>query len=634
MTMEESEAVDQTDRARARWLAAGITLAILILAGAWADRAFGWIEPAFDFVAHQFYEIPMLGRIRRPSQLVLVRWHLAIWSSLAALGLMAAPWLSRNARIGLTILWVGYAIRAAAWICGGNVPLVPGDSSHYLEVATSVYRGEGPVKHYVESFFNDYPQIRRNEGVLDDWATPLHAYALATTFRLTGVEPGRSLDATVAAAKGCGFVVNLLALPALWGFASRRFGSVVGLVSMAVLAVLPVHAIYAGFAIRESLVALTSILAVWGIVEVWNSAGRWASLSWTIAAGVCGGLAILARNTGLALVAASGLNALFHLRRRPLSLILWAGLVAVVILPWAVATTREYGRPFYSYTNLFEYNFSWTVHHYEQGNTRPSQFYTWENASEIARVKIKSLLIIGAYSTMILGLPLAAGYLYRLRTAGRDAPGRDVDILSATIFFVFVAATIKSIADVTQVAQLGRYYLPVYALMIPSAVAGVSHWIQKLRIDRRAFAWLGATYVALVWAAPTWAYDASWFVKPYQLHWPALREAGEWIKEHPDRVPPDARIMTWFPWELRVASDRTTVLMPRNYNPNRIGEVIRQYNVTHVLWGSFEPPEHVDPEIWGPHLEQTRALLGLTADKELHRSPRELLYPVRLYRVR
>lgn len=631
MTTEEPGAAN---RSPARWVALGIALAALILAGAWADRAFGWITPAFDFVAHQFYEIPMLGRIRRPSQLILVRWHLAIWLSSAAVGMMAAPWLSRNARIGLTILWIGYAIRATAWIVGGNVPLVPGDSSHYLEVATSVYRGEGPVKHYVESFFNDYPRIRQNQGVLDDWATPLHAYVVAATFRLTGVEPGRSLEATVAAAKGCGFVVNLLALPAIWGFASRRFGAVVGLVSMAVLAALPVHAIYAGFAIRESLVALTSILAVWGIVEVWNSAGRWASVSWAIAAGLCGGLAILARNTGLALVAASGLNALVRLRRRPLLLILWGGLVALVILPWAIATTREYGRPFYSYTNLFEYNFSWTIHHYEKGNTNPSQFYTWENTSEIARIKFKSLLIIITYSIMILGLPLAAGYLYRLRTADRDAPGRDVDILSATIFVVFVAATIKAIADVTQVSQLGRYYLPVYAVMIPSGVAGVVHWLQRLKIDRRAFAWLGASYVALVWAAPTWAYDASWFVKPYQLHWPALQEAGEWIKEHPEAVPPDARVMSWFPWELRVASDRTTVLMPRNYNPSRIDEVIRQYNVTHVLWGSFEPPEHVDPETWGPYLEQSRALLGLTPDKELHRSPRDLPYPVRLYRVR
>jgi hypothetical protein len=98
-------------------------------------------------------------------------------------------------------------------------------------------------------------------------------------------------------------------------------------------------------------------------------------------------------------------------------------------------------------------------------------------------------------------------------------------------------------------------------------------------------------------------------------------------------VPPDARIMTWFPWEMRVASDRTTVLLPRNFSARRIEEVIHQYRVTHVLWGSFEPPPHVDPESFGPYLEQVRTALGLTTARELYRSPREMLFPVRLYRL-
>ena len=52
-------------------------------AGAWLDARYGWITPAFDAVGHQFYEVPLLAAIRRPSQLVLVRWHLAIGSVLA-----------------------------------------------------------------------------------------------------------------------------------------------------------------------------------------------------------------------------------------------------------------------------------------------------------------------------------------------------------------------------------------------------------------------------------------------------------------------------------------------------------------------------------------------------------------------
>jgi hypothetical protein len=612
----------------------GLLVAGLAVLAAWADWRTGWITPAFDFVAHQFYEIPMLARIRRPTQLFLVRAHLAVAAGLLALGLALAPRFGRHGRAAMLILWVGYLLRATIWICGGNLPLVPGDSCHYLEVATSVFRGEGPVKHYVESFFAEYPKILQGHGVLDDWATPLDAYVRAAAFRLCGIEPLQSLETTVGVAKACSFVINLLCLPALYLFARRRFGPEVALGAMAVLAILPVHAIYAGFVLRESLVALTAILAIWTLTEAWHVTSERQAWAWAALAGLCAGLAILARNTSLALVAAAGLHAVFRLGRRRIGpLLLWIATAIVVILPWARATYREYGRPFYTYTSFFEYNFSWTVHHYEQGNTRPEQFYTWANAPEIVRVKIKSLFIIGVYSTMLVGLPLAAAWAARLLRKHSDGPGRDVDLLVATILALFVLGTLKAIPDVTQVAQLGRYYLPVYVLALPTAVAGVLTWFRAHQISRRAAGWVAASFLALVWADPTWAYDASWLVKPYQLHWPALRASGDWIKAHPKDVPQDARIMTWFPWELRVASDRTTILLPRNFSARRIEEVTRQYRVTHVLWGSFEPPPHADPESLGPYLDQVRTVLGLTAARELYRSPRELLYPVRLYRL-
>src|SRR5262249_46808581 len=270
------------------------------------------------------------------------------------------------------------------WVCGGNLPIVPGDSCHYLEVASSVLRGEGPVKHYVESFFRDYPRILEGRGVLDDCATPLDAYARTSALRIGGVTPERSPEHKFAVAKTCSFILNLLALPALYVFARRRFSARAALGAMSVLAVLPVHAIYASFVLRESLVALTSILAIWTLTEVWHARpqGRQA-WAWALLAGVCGGLAILARTTGLALLAAAGLWFAVTQGRRNLGpLLLWAACIMLVILPWAYVTMQEYGSPFYSYTNYFEYNFSWTVHHYEKGNTLPSQFYTLGNLPE------------------------------------------------------------------------------------------------------------------------------------------------------------------------------------------------------------------------------------------------------------
>jgi hypothetical protein len=607
----------------------GVAVALTIGALAWLDARFGWVEVAFDLVAHQFYEVPVLARLRRPTQLPLVRMHLLIASGLAAIGLLISPRLDRHGRRCWIVFVVAYLIRATAWIAGGNLPMVSGDSPHYVEVAASILKGEGPVKHYVESFFRDYPPIRQGKGVLDDWATPLYAYTLAGAYRLTGVTPGDSLEATVAIDKGLSFTLNLLCLPALYFFARRRFNRDVALGAMALLAILPVHAIYAGFDLRESLVALTSILAVWFLTEVWAARGS-SAWGWAIAAGLAGGAAVLARNTAMAVLAAAGLYGLVAHRRKIGAMIVWGLVVVAVIAPWAWATTQVYGEPFYTYTKYFQYTFSWTVHHYQEGAPKAADFYTRANALEIARVKVKSLLIVVGYSTMILSLPLVLAFARRAFDKGRG----DVDRLVAWIAFVFVAATLANIADVTQVAQLGRYYLPLFCLMLPTAAAGLADWWRAWMLPTKIRPALAAALVALLWADPTWAYDASWFTKPYQLHWPALRSAGDWIKAHPDQVPPDARIMAWFPWEFRLASGRTTVLMPRNYSLARLKAVIDQYGVTHVLWGSFETPSNVDPETFGPYLTDVRTALGMTDSKELYRSSRDQPFGVRLYRLK
>ncbi len=78
--------------------------------------------------------------------------------------------------------------------------------------------------------------------------------------------------------------------------------------------------------------------------------------------------------------------------------------------------------------------------------------------------------------------------------------------------------------------------------------------------------------------------------------------------------------------------------MPRNFDPRRkletIGDGPFGYHVTHVLWGSFELPPHIDSEQFGPYLERVRHMTGLTDAQEIYRSPPELLFPVRLYRIR
>ena len=623
-----------------RFPVAGVALGLALACGAWLDLSTGWLERTTDLVAHLFYEVPVLAGLRRPTQLSLVRMHLFFGLGLTTLGLLMAPRLGRHGRRWWAVFVVAYVVRATIWTAGGNLPLVPGDSCHYVEVASSIARGEGPVKHYVESFFADYPPIRQGKPVLDDWATPLYSYFLAGAYRALGIVPGESLEATFAVAKGLSFTFSLLTLPALYLFARRRSGREVALGSMAVLAVLPVHALYAGFELRESLVGLTSVLAVWSLTEAWDAGGpsRWA---WAILAGALGGSAILARHTTLALMAAAGLYGMIARGRKSWGpLVVWGVVLVATITPWALATYRAYGEPFYTYTKFYQYTFSWTVHHYQRGAPRAADFYTRANLPEIARVKVKSLAIVAVYSSMILGLPTVLAFVRRLVSPPAEiAPrARDADRLAALLALAFVGGTLANTSDVTQVAQLGRYYLPLFILILPTAVAGWVDWSRSISLSPRSYRWLAPAFLALLWSDPTWAYDFTWLVKPYQLHWPALRDLGDWTRAHPEAIPPDARIMTWFPWEVRLATQRTTILLPRSlslsrYEVDRIDETIRQYGVTHVLWGSFEEPPNVDPESYGPEITQLRLAVGLADRLELYRSPRTLPYPVRLYRL-
>ena len=189
------------------WLLAGDAWQQLRLPSArgWTLR-YGWVAPVFDAIAHHVLRSPAPGRdspaVAARARALASGDRIGVAGSRALGGTLARParqefpgdrW-PRATRFARSI-----------WICGGNLPLVPGDSCHYLEVATSVVRGEGPVKHYVESFFRDYPAILEGKGVLDDWATPLDAYVRAAAFRIAGLGPESPLPSRIGVGQSVQF---------------------------------------------------------------------------------------------------------------------------------------------------------------------------------------------------------------------------------------------------------------------------------------------------------------------------------------------------------------------------------------------------------------------------------------------
>ena len=191
----------------------------------------------------------------------------------------------------------------------------------------------------------DYPRIREGQGVLDDWATPLDAYVRAAAFRIAGLGPQSSVEARLVAAKACSFITNLLALPALYILARRCYNPRVALWSMAALAILPVHAIYAGFVLaREP----GGIGVDPGGLDALRGLPRRAQRAGHLGVGCRGGSM---RRTGRPLThdgarAAGGRRSIRpgHARSRRLGLsCLWAAIAGLVCVPWAWMTLQEYG---------------------------------------------------------------------------------------------------------------------------------------------------------------------------------------------------------------------------------------------------------------------------------------------------
>ena len=435
-------------------------------------------------------------------------------------------WADQHGRRWLAVFAIGYAIRAVVWICGSNLPLVPGDSCHYLEVATSVLRGEGPVKHYVGSFFTGLSATSARAGAGSTTgtrrSTPTSGVRVAARRSALAIHPSkpespsRRHAASFSTSSACrrstcspgGDLTPASGALGAWPCwrCSRCMRST------------------PGFVLRESLVVLTSILAVWTLTEVWHARRGRRRPGPGPVAGLCGGLAVMARNTASHSSPPPACSSWSPAAgaARPLSAL--GRLLALVILPGRSPTCWRYDTPVSTrIPRYFEFNFSWTIHHYEKGNTRPSQFYTTANLPEIVRVKVKSLLIIVVYSTMIVGPADCRGILATApveraaRDAKRRSPGRD-DLRGLR----------AGDAQECRRCDAGR---AARALLLAGLRAGVADGGRRahgmagsLSDGQRVVPWLAAGYIALVWADPTWAYDASWLVKRFQLHWPALAQ--------------------------------------------------------------------------------------------------------------
>ena len=216
-------------------------------------------------------------------------------------------------------------------------------------------RGEGPVKHYVESFFRDYPRIREGQGVLDDWATPLDAYVRAAAFRIAGLGPTSPVEARLGRRQG----VQLRHQPADIARALRfrspalrmpgrdlddgRSGHSAGPCDL--------RRVRAARKPGRTDVDSGGLDADRGFARRsrrGERSGPGPSRPACARAWPC----CRARPRSRCWRPRGSSPIVMHGRRRLGPLLLWGVIAAVICLPWAWATFEEYGTPFYSYTSL------------------------------------------------------------------------------------------------------------------------------------------------------------------------------------------------------------------------------------------------------------------------------------------
>lgn len=541
-------------------------LLVLLVASVWWTDA--WVGPVYDFGVgfFTFPSDPLLAP-RRPGALWLVACLGRIGITLATMLAVLGRWLSDGARALAYALLVAFAARALLWVAAGDLPLVQADSAHHWCLADNVSQGRGSTLDYVASFFRVYPRW----GMVDDWSQPLYAYYLGYIFWCFGN--------SVTTAHAATFVINLATIPLLYHLARHEYGARVALASAWTVALFPPHCLQASMLLKESLMCFCTVLAVFTFLLSWR-ARWWLAIALPLGAGLASGLMVLTRSTGLAVVAAMVLYALFTPTwGRWWRLLLFFMTFLLVLTPWVWLTYRDYGIPFYSYTNHFKYMPSWPDHWIQRG-VPTWRDYVKHGWGSILHTKMVITWMIGSFFWFVFTPLLALGYCAWVREGWRQPLGR----LSLLMALGFVGGTITQIAGPDQVRDFSRYFPPVLLPMFPVALASIFHLLEtntkvgrQREVGERVF-WI--LLVSAFWGGYPWSSCYRLLADPWHIHLSKLRPVASALRE---QLPADAIVMAYHPWEVHMYSDRRTVLLPRNLSPRRMREEVNTYGVTHIL---------------------------------------------------
>jgi 4-amino-4-deoxy-L-arabinose transferase-like glycosyltransferase len=166
---------------------------------------------------------------------------------------------------------------------------------------------------------------------------PGYPYLLGGVYAISGK--------SITVGRLIGALLGVIAVLLIYLIGRRLWGVEVGLLAAALAAVFPPFVLLSRELLSESLFLPLELAAVLCALNFRRSGGK---LRWAVAAGALCGLALLTRNTGLALLIGIPLGVLVvQPRLRPGSVIAPLVVVAVALLtiaPWTVRNTVQFGR--------------------------------------------------------------------------------------------------------------------------------------------------------------------------------------------------------------------------------------------------------------------------------------------------
>lgn len=494
------------------------------------------------------------------------------WTGLLALGLLVAAYAVVMTTLAGQIEWIGHA-----------------DYADNAVVARNLIAGRGYTVDYAAQFYGDYgPAISHPSDV---WPL-LQPTLIAAAFAVFGP--------TTFAAKLPNIVAMVLLLAATALIGRWLFGWPAGLGAAALLALdgwffqntlFPVNDVPFTL-LALVLVALTS-LAGRGNGEPAGAAWPWLTRPAVLypALGVSAGLIVLAKPSGLLLVAGLAGWLGWQARRQPG---VWPGwrwpamaalLAALVVLPLVARNLVTFGQPFYSLQSYDAWVIKWEppdeniyrLMATDLPHPRRLVGLGLDRVVEAVAVQVRRLWTDLAGGNLIETplLVLAAIGVLLGGPAVRRTTGALLAAAVPTLLFILVYWHYEE--------RYVVWLVPWLTLLAAGGVIGLARWATSGSDAGRRRLAVGLLAVGIVLVAAPRA-DAL-VTQTARLTPPAGDViVGAWLAAN---TPPDAVVMTRVPWQTTWHSGRRTVMIPLA-PADGIAATIRQYGVDYLVINRLE----------------------------------------------